>query len=104
MDAQWLAIIGSLAAGSIAVFTFWLNIGKIAKTAEDAALVVAALNGKLSLLESSFANHRVEVATNYTTNADLKAAIESFTQSIDKLDRRLESYMDFARTRHPHSS
>jgi len=101
MDAQWLAIIGSLAAGSIAVFTFWINLGKTAKTAEDSATITAALAGKLAILETNFANHRVEVATNYTTNADLKAAIESFTQSIDKLDRRIESYIEFARTRHP---
>lgn len=96
---QWLALLASMAAGGIAVFTFWVNLGKLAKTAEDSATIVAALTGKLSLLETSFSNHRVEVAANYTTNADLKATIESFTQSIDRLDRRLESYLDFARAK-----
>lgn len=100
MDAQWFAIAGSAIAGCVAIFKFWIDLGKAAKTAEDAAITVAAVTGKLALLESAFANHRVEVATNYTTNADLKAAIESFTQSIDKLDRRIESYIEFARGRH----
>ena len=95
----WLAIFGSTGVGAVAVITFWINLGKAAKAAEDTAITVAAMAAKLSILETNFANHRVEVATNYTTNADLKAAIESFTQSIDKLDRRLESYIDFARSK-----
>lgn len=99
MEMQWLAILGSMAAGGIAVITFWVNHGKLAKTAEDSATNVAALTGKLALLETSFSNHRVDVAANYTTNAELKTAIDSFTQSIDRLDRRLESYLDFARTK-----
>ena len=102
MDMQWLAIFASALAGSVAVVTFWINLGKTAKAAEDAAITVVAVAGKLAILESNFANHRVEVASNYTTNADLKAAIESFTQSIDKLDRRIESYIEFARGKHPH--
>lgn len=99
MDPQWFAILGSAVAGCGAIVTFWINLGKITKTAEDAAATVAMLTAKLALLETKFSDHRVEIAANYTTNADLKAAIESFTMCIDKLDRRIESYIEFSRMR-----
>lgn len=93
MDAfNWLPVIAA-GASVVAVVKFWVELGKVWKQAEDASLATSLMAGKQEILRSELSNHRVEVASNYSTNADLKAAIELFTRSVDRLDSRLESYV-----------
>ena len=89
---NWLPVIAA-GASLLAVIRFWVDLGKVWRQAEDAAVTAAAMAGKVDILRAEIVDHRVEVASNYTTNSDLKAAIEIFTKSVDKLDSRLESYM-----------
>jgi hypothetical protein len=93
MDA-WVPYAAALLTIAGTFVGLFITIGKVWRQAEDAAVTVAAVAGKLELTRSELGEHKVEVARNYVTNHDLKNAIEAFTKSVDRLDSRLESYVN----------
>lgn len=90
---EWIAYTAAIVTIVGAFIGVFITIGKVWRQAEDAAVTVAAVAGKLEITRSELSQHRVEVAGNYVTNGDLKNAIEAFTRSVDRLDSRLESYV-----------
>ena len=89
---EWIAYATALVTIGGTFIGLFVTIGKVWRQAEDAAVTVAAVAGKLELTRAELSQHRVDVAGNYVTNVDLKNAIEAFTRSVDRLDTRLESY------------
>jgi hypothetical protein len=90
---NWLPVIAA-GASVVAVIRFWIDLGKVWRQAEETSVNASALAGKFSLLQADVSEHKVDVARNYATNADLERA-------IDRLDATLRQYLDAAeRQRH----
>jgi hypothetical protein len=83
---NWLPVVAA-GASVVAVIRFWIDLGKVWRQAEDAAMTASALAAKFSLLQSDVSEHKVDVARNYATNVDLERA-------IDRLDTTLRQYLD----------
>jgi hypothetical protein len=83
---SWLPVVAA-GASVVAVIRFWIDLGKVWRQAEDAAMTASALAAKFSLLQSDVSEHKVDVARNYATNVDLERA-------IDRLDTTLRQYLD----------
>jgi hypothetical protein len=83
---NWLPVVAA-GASVVAVIRFWIDLGKVWRQAEEAAMTAGALAAKFSLLQSDVSEHKVDVARNYATNVDLERA-------IDRLDTTLRQYLD----------
>jgi hypothetical protein len=90
---NWLPVIAA-GASVVAVIRFWVDLGKVWRQAEDAAMTASALAAKFSLLQSDVSEHKVDVARNYATNVDLERA-------IDRLDTTLRQYLDAMERQRP---
>jgi hypothetical protein len=88
---NWLPVIAA-GASVAAVLKFWIELGKLWRQVEETTVTVAAQAGKHALLQADVSDHKVEVARNYATNADLERA-------IDRLDATLRQYLDAAERR-----
>lgn len=82
-----------LGATALTFIGTFVHIGKIWRTADETALTVATMAGKLELLRSEVSDHKVEVARNYATNTDLERA-------IDRLESTLRQYLDAVTVEH----
>jgi outer membrane murein-binding lipoprotein Lpp len=83
---NWLPVIAA-GASVVAVVRFWVDLGKVWRQAEEAAVTASTLAAKFSLLQADVSEHKVDVARNYATNVDLERA-------IDRLDTTLRQYLD----------
>jgi hypothetical protein len=90
---SWLPVVAA-GASVVAVIRFWIDLGKVWRQAEDAAMTASALAAKFSLLQSDVSEHKVDVARNYATNVDLERA-------IDRLDTTLRQYLDAMERQRP---
>jgi hypothetical protein len=90
---NWLPVVAA-GASVVAVIRFWIDLGKVWRQAEDAAMTASALAAKFSLLQSDVSEHKVDVARNYATNVDLERA-------IDRLDTTLRQYLDAMERQRP---
>ncbi len=103
----WTALIA--AAGSIvAVVRFWLDMGKAAEKAEQAATAAALVAAKLDLTSAALADFRVVVAQTYATNRalseteqalalGLNEAVKGIYSRLDTMTARLNSLITIAR-------
>ena len=90
---SWLPLVAA-GASLVAIIRFWVDLGKVWRQAEEAGVTASTLAAKFSLLQTDVSEHKVDVARNYATNADLERA-------IDRLDATLRQYLDAAeRQRH----
>ena len=87
MDAQWIAIAVNAVAIIIVFVGRTIQFGKVLRQIEDSALAVAAMSLNLDRLRIEVGEHKIEVARNYATNADVERA-------IDRLESTLRQYLD----------
>ena len=99
MVENWgvVAAFASVALGFLGVLHKFgqisVQFGKVWRTTEDTATHVAAMTGSLALLKTEVSEHRVAVAKEYATNADLERA-------IDRLERTIREYLEATRELH----
>jgi len=87
---NWLPIIAA-GASVVAVVKFWVELGKLWRQVEDTGVTVAAQAGKFALLQADVSDHKVEVARNYATNADVERAIDRVERAIERLGDALRA-------------
>lgn len=112
MNAELAVIFSGLAAASsiIALIKFWMDMGETKSKANSAAAATAMLSGKLEMLSSNLAEHKVESARTFATRAELTEAeraialglnnsVQGIYDRLDKLASRLDSLIDLGKHR-----
>lgn len=83
-------IVAALAAitGVVAKFNaVSVQFGELWQATKEHSVTIAAVAGKTDLLRTELSEHKVDVARNYATNADVQ-------QAIDRLENTLRQYLD----------
>lgn len=87
---RWAGLI----APAIAFIGIWVKFGELKQTVAELGHQMTLTVGKHELLRDEVARHKVEVARDYATNAEVKQAVETLGDRLDRAIERLGDRLD----------
>lgn len=99
-----LGAVAAVAGFGLAFATFWLTFGSRIATAESAAAAALAqakdASEKTTLMSTSFALYREQVARDYIHREVMREVEDRLTAAIDRLGDRLDRFVEAAVSKH----